>query len=259
MLQNVHYSQLWGGKCSKSEVPFQHISLRVAVTVTEAYWFTSVKITASGVRARNYLLQRNHLAFHSPSNSPAVESTLLKRFLCGYPKSNFLNGYSLRFCGILHPMVSIDHTHILRTKVQALPENGAVEKVPTTHSQSGFFSRFFLVPKKDGSLRPILDLHVLNRSLMTLLFKILTAKRIIAQIHPGDWFISVDRKDVYFHAPTQTTLEIRVRGERHTNTWSYPLGSLSPGVHLPNVWMLHLPLWDRCASAFWIVSTTGWF
>lgn len=125
-------------------------------------------------------------------------------------------------------MVSIDHTHILRTKVQALPENGAVEKVPTTHSQSGFFSRFFFVPKKDSSLRPILDLHVLNRSLMKLLFKMLTAKRIIAQIHPGDWFISVDRKDVYFHAPTQTTLEIRVRGD------SIP-------IHGPTLWALSRP------------------
>lgn len=41
----------------------------------------------------------------------------------------------------------------------------AMESIPPANSESGFCNRYFLVPKKDGGLRPILDLRHLNRSL----------------------------------------------------------------------------------------------
>ena len=66
-----------------------------------------------------------------------------------------------------------------------------------SQSESGFYSRYFLVPKKDGGLRPILDLRHLNKALMTHPFKMLTTKQILAHIRPGDWFFSVDLKDAY--------------------------------------------------------------
>ncbi|KAL0151993.1 hypothetical protein M9458_052711, partial [Cirrhinus mrigala] len=56
-------------------------------------------------------------------------------------------------------------------------------------------SHYFLVPKKDRGLRPILDLKPLNQAE----FKMITVKQILAHIQPGDWFISVDLKDTYFH------------------------------------------------------------
>ncbi len=48
--------------------------------------------------------------------------------------------------------------------------------VPPQKSESGFYSRYFIVPEKDGGLRPILDLHQLNRSVRRLRFKMLTGK-----------------------------------------------------------------------------------
>ncbi len=36
--------------------------------------------------------------------------------------------------------------------------------VPPNVVESGFYSRYFTVPKKDGGLCPILDLYNLNRS-----------------------------------------------------------------------------------------------
>ncbi|MGL5566561.1 MAG: hypothetical protein ACRDC4_12635, partial [Plesiomonas sp.] len=65
--------------------------------------------------------------------------------------------------------------------------------------EQGFFSRYFLVPKKDGGLWPILDLRRLNFALCKARFKMLTLKFIIAQIRAGDWFVSIDLKDAYFH------------------------------------------------------------
>ncbi len=41
---------------------------------------------------------------------------------------------------------------------------GAIEMVPPALSESGFYSRYFLVPKKDGGLRPIRDLRRLNHA-----------------------------------------------------------------------------------------------
>ncbi len=66
-------------------------------------------------------------------------------------------------------------------------------------SESGFYSRYFLVPKKDGGLLPILDLRLLNYTLMKRSFRLITLKQILLQIWPGDWFMSLDLKDTFFH------------------------------------------------------------
>ncbi len=42
--------------------------------------------------------------------------------------------------------------HVLHAKVMSLLKKGAVETVPPAPSESGFYSRYFLVPKKDGGL-----------------------------------------------------------------------------------------------------------
>ncbi|KAI2646365.1 Gag-Pol polyprotein [Labeo rohita] len=82
-------------------------------------------------------------------------------------------GYSLRFArrpphfsGVVPTLVVSKDAHVLRSEVMILLEKGAVEVVHPAQSESGFYSRYFLVPKKDGGLRPILDLRHLNRALM---------------------------------------------------------------------------------------------
>ncbi|KAI2658657.1 Gag-Pol polyprotein [Labeo rohita] len=65
--------------------------------------------------------------------------------------------------------------------------------------KSGFYSPYFIVPKKSGGLPPILDLRVLNRSLHRLPFKMLTAKCILSCVRHQDWFAAIDLKDAYFH------------------------------------------------------------
>ncbi len=85
------------------------------------------------------------------------------------------------------------------TRDSCLLEKGAVERVPPNELESGFYSRYFVVPKRDGELRPILDLRPINRALCKRPFRMITLKQILAQIRPGDWFASVDLKDAYFH------------------------------------------------------------
>ncbi|KAI2644940.1 Transposon Ty3-G Gag-Pol polyprotein [Labeo rohita] len=57
----------------------------------------------------------------------------------------------------------------------------------------------FIVPKKVGGLRPVLDLRQLNRSVMRLKFKILTVSQVVSQIRSEHWFVTIDLKDAYFH------------------------------------------------------------
>ncbi|KAL0192065.1 hypothetical protein M9458_010361, partial [Cirrhinus mrigala] len=97
-------------------------------------------------------------------------------------------GYSLQFTrrppcfrGIIQTLVPDNDAHVLRHEVQKLLANGAVETVPSANSASGFFSHYFLIPKKDGELRPFLDLRHLNRSLMRQPFRMLTLKQILLQ------------------------------------------------------------------------------
>ena len=71
--------------------------------------------------------------------------------------------------------------------------------MPLVPRDSGFYSRYFIVPKKDGGLRPIIDLRVLNKSLRRFKFKMLTIPMIVQQIRSEDWFVTIDLKDAYFH------------------------------------------------------------
>uniref|UniRef100_UPI003AAC7FDB uncharacterized protein n=1 Tax=Centroberyx gerrardi TaxID=166262 RepID=UPI003AAC7FDB len=68
-------------------------------------------------------------------------------------------------------------------------------------TQGGFYSRYFVVPKKYGGLHPILDLRVLNKYLRRFTFKMLTLRQVMQSVRPGDWFTTVDLKDAYFHVP----------------------------------------------------------
>ncbi len=53
----------------------------------------------------------------------------------------------------------------LLEELPSLLLKGAIEVVSQSDLEQGFFSHYFLVPKRDGGLRPILDLRHLNLSL----------------------------------------------------------------------------------------------
>ncbi len=115
-------------------------------------------------------------------------------------------GYSLqfarrppRFSGVVSTSVQGENARVLCSEVMTLLEKGAIEMVSPALSESGFYSRYFLVPKKDGGLRPILDLRRLNHALMRRPFRMITLKQILSQICTEDWFCSLDLKDAYFH------------------------------------------------------------
>ncbi len=94
---------------------------------------------------------------------------------------------------------SASKASVLRQELSSLLQKGVIEEVPQSDIERGFFSRYFLVPKRDSGLRPILDLRRLNFSLYKGKLKMLTMKTIMSQVQEGDWFVTIDLKDAYFH------------------------------------------------------------
>ena len=116
-------------------------------------------------------------------------------------------GYKLQFRRRPPPFLRVRMT-VVRDPVQAralaeevstLLQKGAITKVSSTDQNAGFYSTYFLVTKKDGGFRPILDLRRLNRYMKVLPFKMLQTKDIRQAIGHGEWFATLDLKDAYFH------------------------------------------------------------
>jgi hypothetical protein len=82
---------------------------------------------------------------------------------------------SLIFCKQTSKVRSADNKFVkyctyikyFRRGKKKLLGKGAIELVPPGQEGQGFYSTFFIVPKKDGGLRPILNLKPLNVHLST--------------------------------------------------------------------------------------------
>ena len=91
----------------------------------------------------------------------------------------------------------------LEEEVQKLLQKGAVERVYS--EDPGYYSRIFLVPKKNGKLRLIIDLSKLNTFLNIQSFSMETANKVRNAILPKDWTFSIDLTDAYLHVPIHVT------------------------------------------------------
>lgn len=78
-----------------------------------------------------------------------------------------------------------DRALILKEEITILQSKGAIRLVLPEQSQSGFYS-YFLVPKKGGGLRPLLDPHALNKYMRVYTFGMLTHTGLICLVRPGD-------------------------------------------------------------------------
>ncbi len=135
---------------------------------------------------------------HEWERLPGVSLWVLRTIRTGYTLQFGKN--PPRFDGVHLTVVnSAAKASVLQQELSSLLQKGAIEEVPQSEVERGFFSCYFLVPKRDGGLRPILDLRRLNLSLYKGKFKMLTMRTIMSQVQEGDWFVTIDLKDAYFH------------------------------------------------------------
>ncbi|KAI7810946.1 reverse transcriptase/ribonuclease H/putative methyltransferase [Triplophysa rosa] len=126
--------------------------------------------------------------------------------LSGWLRKTIRLGHAIQFAtrppkfrGVLFTSVRGRDAPVLRAEVASLLVKGAIEPIPPAEMFSGFYSPYFIVPKKGGGLRPILDLRVLNRHLHKLPFRMVTQKLILTSVRRQDWFMAIDLKDAYFY------------------------------------------------------------
>ncbi len=155
---------------------------------------------------------------------------------------------SPKFRGVQFTSVLNKDAPVLRAEIAVLLAKDTIEPVPPAEMKSGFYSPYFIVPKKGGGLRPILDLRVLNRALHKLPFRMLTQRRIFQCIRPFDWFAAIDLKDAYFHVSILPRHRPFLRFAFEGRAYQYkvlPFGlSLSPRVFTKVVEAALVPLWE---------------
>ena len=88
----------------------------------------------------------------------------------------------------------------IREEIENLLNKRAVERVQNPGTL-GFYSRTFLVPKKNRKLRLIIDLSLLNRFIKKQSFKMETVKSVRQAMRLNDWAVSIDLTDAYLHVP----------------------------------------------------------
>ena len=123
----------------------------------------------------------------------------------------------------------------LQKAVDSLLQKGAIEPVLNSRSL-GFYSRLFLVPKKTGDLRPVIDLSTLNKSLVVPHLQMEMAQTVRAAIRRQAWTLSIDTRDAYLHVPMNLSIQKYLRF--HVNNRTYQIymstvwaGHLSKGIH----------------------------
>ena len=107
-----------------------------------------------------------------------------------------------RFRGVLSSQVPREESRsaILLKEVEDMLLKSAIRPVKR-NPHEGFYSRIFLAPKKGGKWRPVINLKPLNQFIKKQKFKMATLQSTIQDVNSGDWLVSIDLKDSYFHEP----------------------------------------------------------
>lgn len=88
---------------------------------------------------------------------------------------------------------------LIQEEIDSLLQKQAI--IPVLKTPKEFISTIFLVPKKSGGMRPIINLKPLNNFVETIHFKMETLQTALNLLQKGDFLISVDLKDAYFSIP----------------------------------------------------------
>jgi len=94
---------------------------------------------------------------------------------------------------------SLEEQGKISEEIKGLLAKGAI--VETTISKESFVSQIFLVEKKEGGQRPVINLKSLNTFVRTEHFKMEGLHILPDLIQAGNWMIKLDLKDAYLQIP----------------------------------------------------------
>ena len=121
---------------------------------------------------------------------------------------NTIQGYLIDFSSIPHqpviphcPQYSAEQTRLISEEVIELLQKGAIEEVVPVEQTGFYYSNLFLVPKKDGGQRPVINLKALNNFVNKEHFKMEGIHTMKDLLRKGDWMAKIDLKDAFFSIP----------------------------------------------------------
>ena len=154
---------------------------------------------------------------------------------------NTITGYEIEFVSQPyqykrpHPnQLNQIQQELVSREISEMISKGAVTEIQTP-PEGGFFSTLFLVPKKDGGQRPVINLKSLNSFIDAPHFKMEGIHTLKSLLKRGDWLVKIDLKDAYFSVPiSQKHRKFFASNSKTTYTnstaspsaWPQPHGSL---------------------------------
>ena len=103
-------------------------------------------------------------------------------------------------------------------QIQMLLKEGNIEEVP---NNKGFFTYPFLIPKKNGKSRFIMNLKPLNRYIKCTKFKMTTLKQIRESLRNGQWAVQMDIKSFRCITGTGVSCIFDTRGSSTSSRLSH--------------------------------------
>ena len=117
-----------------------------------------------------------------------------------------IQGYRLEFLAVPQQVVApvtvvkgLTQQNVMQEEIEKLLLKGAIQLVSPSNGQ--FVSRLFLVPKKTGDLRPVINLRPLNKFIIRKHFKMENLQNVTQLVRKGDYMVTIDLKDAYFSIP----------------------------------------------------------
>ena len=145
---------------------------------------------------------------------------------------------SLRKSPIYTKILHVHKQAVLQEEINRMLLKNSIEEV--VDNSPGFYSTFFLVPKKEGDWHPILNLEGLNTFIHARTFRMLTPQKVLLFLKQGDWLASIDLKDAYFHVPIYQGHRKYLRFtflDKVYQFWVLPFG-LNTAKFLQKCWLL---------------------
>ncbi len=130
-------------------------------------------------------------------------------FICSPPKS------------FLHPKNYVppdNHTQICQEIASLVSRKVIIE---TSHESGEFLSPIFSVPKKDGQVRLILNLKLLNEYVTYTHFKMDSIDTAMSLVTKGCWMASIDLKDAYYTVKIDETSQKYLKFQYNNKLYKY--------------------------------------